>query len=378
MGLIRTVTTLHLAPACAPRRLSRSGRALLLGGLLEFAAMGWSQPAVRPQAAGSGPGSTLPVQQAAEDAMPGSIGGVVEGRDGAVYQGAHIALDVTAGLEPSERTTTSDSDGRFSFTGVPAGAFKLTVSAQGFSSKSVSGVLASGQSYDAWAIVLALDATSSEVRVNASREEIAEEQLKAEETQRVFGVIPNFYVSYVPNAPPLTSRQKFNLAWKASIDPITFIETAAFAGVEQAENTYSGLGQGAQGYAKRYGANYADNFIGTMLGSALLPSVFKQDPRYFYKGAGTVRSRVLYAIANAVICKGDNGRWQANYSGILGNLAAGGISNLYYPAANRDGVGLTFENAGLGAAAGAVQNLFQEFVVKRLTPKIPNYGPAQP
>jgi hypothetical protein len=115
-----------------------------------------------------------------------------------------------------------------------------------------------------------------------------------------------------------------------------------------------------------------------MLGSALLPSVFKQDPRYFYKGAGTVRSRVLYAIANAVICKGDNGRWQANYSGILGNLAAGGISNLYYPAANRDGVGLTFENAGLGAAAGAVQNLFQEFVVKRLTPKIPNYGPAQP
>ena len=225
---------------------------------------------------------------------------------------------------------------------------------------------------------LRCNTTSSEVSVNASREEIAEEQLKAEETQRVFGVIPNFYVSYVPNAPPLTPRQKFHLAWRSSIDPMTFLITGAFASVEQAQNTFSGFGQGAQGYAKRYGANYADGFIGNMIGGAMLPSVLKQDPRYFYKGTGTVRSRMLYAIANGVICKGDNGRWQPNYSGILGGLAAGGISNLYYPAANRDGVGLTFENAGLGVVGGAVQNLLQEFVVKRLTPKIPNYGPAQP
>jgi len=363
-------------------RFLRSGPILAFWGLSGLACCAWPQTAPMPQTGpagdGSGQVSAEDVPQPAADALPGRIRGVVEGRDGAVYEGALIALEGLGAPESEVKTATSDSDGRFSFTGVPPGPFKLTVSAQGFASRKVSGVLGPGASYDATEIVLLLDTTSSEVRVNASREEIAEEQLKAEETQRVLGAIPNFYVSYVPNAPPLTSKQKFNLAWKASIDPFTFVETAAFVGVEQAENSYSGFGQGAQGYAKRYGANYADNFIGTMLGSALLPSLLKQDPRYFYKGTGTVRSRVLYAIANAVICKGDNGRWQANYSGILGNLAAAGISNLYYPAANRDGAELTFENAAIGTAAGAVQNLFQEFVVRRLTPRIPNYGASQP
>jgi hypothetical protein len=191
-------------------------------------------------------------------------------------------------------------------------------------------------------------------------------------------VIPNFYVTYVPDAPPLTTRQKYGLAWKSSIDPITWLATGVFAGAEQADNTYSGYGQGAQGYAKRFGASYANSFINTMLGGAVLPQVFKQDPRYFYKGTGTIRSRALYALANAVVCKGDNGRWQANYSGILGSLAAGGISNLYYPASSRNGATLTFEGTGYGIAGSAVQNLFQEFVVRKLTPKIPHYGSSQP
>ena len=90
-----------------------------------------------------------------------------------------------------------------------------------------------------------------------------------------------------------------------------------------------------------------------------------------------MRSRILYAIANSVICKGDNGRWQANYSNILGNLAAGGISNLYYPANDRDGAGLTFENAAIGIGASAVANLFQEFLIRKLTPKVPNNTPAK-
>jgi hypothetical protein len=113
-----------------------------------------------------------------------------------------------------------------------------------------------------------------------------------------------------------------------------------------------------------------------MIGGAIFPSLLKQDPRYFYKGTGTTRSRIFYAIATTVVCKGDNGHWQPNYSGIIGGLAAGGISNLYYPASNRNGVSLTFENALTGIAGGAVQNLLQEFVVRRLTPKVPDYGPS--
>ena len=154
--------------------------------------------------------------------------------------------------------------------------------------------------------------------------------------------------------------------------------TGFSAGLEQANNTYSGYGQGADGYAKRFGAGYADNFIGSMLGGAILPSLLKQDPRYFYKGTGTTRSRLLYVIASAVVCKGDNGHWQPNYSGISASLATGGISNLYYPAANRNGVSLTFENAGMGIGQSAIQNFFQEFVVRKLTPKLPHFGPPKP
>jgi hypothetical protein len=194
----------------------------------------------------------------------------------------------------------------------------------------------------------------------------------------VLGVIPNFYVEYAPNAAPLNSRQKFSLAWRSSIDPFTFLASAAFAGVEQADNSFSGYGQGAQGYAKRFGANYADGFTSNMIGGAILPSLLKQDPRYFYKGTGTIRSRAFYAIAMTVVSKGDNGNWQPNYSGIIGGLAAGGISNLYYPASNRDGATLTFENALIGLAGGAVQNLLQEFVIRKLTPKVPKYSPSNP
>ncbi len=82
-------------------------------------------------------------------------------------------------------------------------------------------------------------------------------------------------------------------------------------------------------------------------------------------------------MANSVICKGDNGHWQPNYSSVLGNLAAGGI-NLYYPAKDRDGVGLTFEDGAIGIGATAAANLIQEFLIRKLTPHIPNHDPAKP
>jgi hypothetical protein len=167
------------------------------------------------------------------------------------------------------------------------------------------------------------------------------------------------------------------LAWKATVDPINFGLTGAIAGIQQATNSVSGYGQGAQGYGKRYGASYADSVAGTFIGSAILPSILKQDPRYFYKGTGSRRSRFLYAIANSVICKGDNRHWQANYSGILGSLAAGGISNFYYPATDRDAA-LTFENTLIGIGSSAANNLLQEFVIRKLTRNAPNYAPAKP
>jgi len=185
----------------------------------------------------------------------------------------------------------------------------------------------------------------------------------------VLGVIPNFYVSYAKHPVPLSPKQKFGLAWKTVIDPFTLVVVAGAAGVEQAQNHFSEYGQGAQGYGKRFGANYADTVSGTFIGAAILPVLLKQDPRYFYRGTGSTESRFFYAIANSVICKGDNGRWQPNYSNVLGSLAAGGISNIYYPSQDRDGAELTFENAAIGVGATAIGNIFQEFLIRKLTPK---------
>jgi hypothetical protein len=309
----------------------------------------------------------------------GSIHGVVEDRDGAVYEGAHVSLAQTSSSgTDAVMETTSGSNGRFNFDDVPPGAFKLTISSNGFATQAVTGTLHPGESFETDAIVLTMSAATSEVQVTASQEEIAQEELKLEENQRVFGVIPNFYVVYAPHAAPLTPKQKFNLAERSLIDPVTFLGVGISAGIEQATNSLSGYGQGAQGYAKRYGAGYADGFINTMIGAGFLASWWKQDPRYFQKGTGSIRSRAFYAIAMSVVCKGDNGHWQTNYSGIVGGLAAGGISNLYYPASSRAGVRLTFENALIGTGEGAIQNLIQEFIVRKLTPHVPNYGAGKP
>ncbi len=306
-------------------------------------------------------------------AQSGSITGTVAGRDGEAYEGVGVTLAMDGAPQP--QTTETDRNGAFQFAGLPAGAFKLTVSSQGFVTQTVSGVLQPGESYDAHTIVLPVKEATSEVRVSAEeQEEIAEEQIHLEEKQRVLGVLPNYYVSYAKNPVPLTSRQKFQLAFRSSVDPFTFVLSGVFAGIEQADNTFAGYGQGMQGYGKRFGAIYADTAVSNVIGGAILPSLFHQDPRYFYKGTGGVRARTEYAIANAVICKGDNMHWQFNYSALLGGLASAGISNLYYPKGDRSGVALTFENLGVGLAGSALQNVFQEFVVKKLTPSARRAG----
>ena len=276
-----------------------------------------------------------------------------------------------------DQKAQSGDDGQFSFADIAPGSFRLTIAAEGFATQTFDGNLRSGESYVVPRIVLTIATAVTEIRVVPSQFEVAEEQIKEEEKQRPLGFIPNFYVSYVPNAAPLTSKQKFELAGKVIVDPVTFGLTGAVAGLQQADNELGGYGQGAQGYAKRYGAAFADTVTGTLIGSAILPSLLKQDPRYFYKGTGSKRSRVLYALATSVICKGDDRHWQPNYSGILGSLAAGGISNAYYPAKDR-GAGLTFENAALGIGATAAANLLQEFLVRKFTPNGSNSNPPHP
>jgi hypothetical protein len=314
--------------------------------------------------------------QQSDPRLPGNIIGTVVDPTGAAVAGAHVVL--ARDEKSTKQEVLSGEDGQFSFPGVAPGPFQITVTSELFTTQNVSAILHPGENLTVPQIVFALATAVSRVQVSVPLVEVAEEELKVEEKQRIFGVIPNFYVTYVPNAAPLGSKQKFQLAWRSTIDPVNFVITGAIAGVEQATNTPSGYGQGAQGYAKRYGASYADLVTGTFIGGAILPSLLKQDPRYFYKGTGSVRSRVLYALANSVICKGDNGHWQANYSSILGSLAAGGISNLYYPEQNRNGAVLTVENTLIGIGETAATNLLQEFVIRKLTPNLSHQQPTTP
>jgi hypothetical protein len=315
-------------------------------------------------------------QQAPDPQLPGSISGTVVDRTGAVVAGARVSL--TREDHSPAQVVVTGQDGQFSFANSAPGPFQLTITCAGFATQASAGMLHSGENYTSPPIALAVATAITDVEVVLSPEEVAEEQIKDQEKQRVLGVIPNFYVTYVPDPVPLTARQKFGLAWKTTIDPVTLVLNGGVAGVQQATDEFSGYGQGAQGYAKRFGASYADTVSSTFIGGAILPSLLKQDPRYFYKGSGSTRSRLLYAIATSVICKGDNRRWQVNYSGILGALASGGLSNLYYPSTDRDGIGLTFENALIGIGQGAAANILQEFVIKKLTPKLPNQNPPKP
>jgi len=291
-----------------------------------------------------------------------SVTGVVIDQRGDPVPGATITLTEPAGENPG----LADENGSFTIP-ADAGTFDLQVSAPGFHRTTVHGELGANQQLDLGRLSLEIQTATEEVRVTLTKEELAEEQVRTEEKQRILGVIPNFFVTYDHNAVPLNARQKYELAFRTLIDPETIGVDFLSSGVQQGTGGLKGYGNGSRGYAKRFAAAYGTGSIDTMLGSAILPSLFKQDPRYFYKGTGTIRQRALYAMSMSVLCKGDNGHWQYNYSGLLGGLAAGGISNLYYPPANRNALGMTFENTAIGIGSSAVTNLVQEFLIRKFT-----------
>ena len=176
--------------------------------------------------------------------------------------------------------------------------------------------------------------SSSKAEQDADHQK-AEEQLKEQEHQRVMGVMAAFNTTINRDALPLSPGQKFQLFFKSQTDPWPFALTAVVAGIGQADDDHHEYGQGFQGYAKRYGADYTDAFIGNFFGNAVLTSLWHEDPRYFQKGTGSYSSRALWAATATVWCKRDNGSWGPNYANVVGNLIGAAIANVYYPASER-------------------------------------------
>ncbi len=190
--------------------------------------------------------------------------------------------------------------------------------------------------------------------------ELGKEQLAKQEKQRVLGVIPAFNSVYEGTVPPLTPGQKMKLMWKSTTDVYVFAFAAVTAGIGQAQNSHAAYGQGVEGYAKRFGANYADTADGNFWGNAILPIVMHEDPRYFRLGHGSFTHRFLYGMSTTVWCKRDNGTTGPNYANVMGNFIAGGISNLYYPAADR-GLEQTVQSALTVTAEGIIGAELIEF-----------------
>jgi hypothetical protein len=311
-------------------------------------------------------GAAVAQQVSAPKPQTGTIIGTVIDVNGGTVPGATVVLEGPS-IPDHQRVETNDN-GFFQLNHLNPGiSYHVTVSASGFADwTSPAVILKPSQNLELTSIRLRIAMAVTTVKAVLSTEELARQQVKIEETQRILGFIPNFYVVYDRNAVPLTPKLKFRLALKTWTDPVTFVGAAFVAAVDQAADTPD-FGQGAKGYGQRVGANYADGLTDIMIGGAILPSILHQDTRYFYQGTGTKKSRTLHALSWPFVCKGDNGHLQPSYSGLGGYLASGAISNAYYPASNR-GPGLVFSTTFIHIATDMANGILQEFILRKLTP----------
>jgi hypothetical protein len=297
----------------------------------------------------------------------GTICGTVTDGDGDIVPEATVLLEDNGPAH--QQKAIANDNGFFQFANISPGAsYHVIIHAEGFADWSSDPLrLQSGQVLILNKIALLLKGGSVSVRVTASTpEELAVEQVRIAEQQRILGFIPNFWVVYDRNPVPLTPKLKFRLALRVAMDPVTFFGVATMAAIDQAANTPNYV-EGAKGYGQRFGATYADAFTDAMLAGAVLPTLLHQDPRYFYQGTGTTRSRLRHALFSPFICMGDNGKWQPNYSSLGGNLGTTAMSELWYPESNR-GYKLVFGNFLIGEAERMVSGIAQEFLLRKVTP----------
>jgi len=148
---------------------------------------------------------------------------------------------------------------------------------------------------------------------------------------RLFFTLPNFLtLEEAGKVPPLTTGEKFKVTARSSFDPVELAWYGALAGIAQAEDDEPKYGQGAEGYADRYGVRFADGTIENFMTKAIFPSLLHQDPRYFQLGKGGFWHRTGYAVTRIFITRTDSGHNQFNYSEILGSASAAAISTYSY------------------------------------------------
>jgi hypothetical protein len=183
----------------------------------------------------------------------------------------------------------------------------------------------------------------------------------APSNDRLFWVMPNYLsVEGHQEIQPLSAKIKFRLSEKTMTDPVTVSFLGTLALMSQAGNSNPSYGQELSGYAKRYATLYANTGIGTLMTASVFPTVFKQDPRYFQLGSGSPWRRTVYSLSRIFVTRGDSGAVQFNYSEILGNGVAAGLSNTYLPQ-NQRNLGNTLRVWGANIMLNTICNVAKEF-----------------
>lgn len=338
-----------------------SRRTLTLAALLAVSIA----PPLHGQTAGNPAEAVAPA--ALPDAPEASVAGTLRGHivyaDGSPVSATEVNVLPSAG---SALKAMTDPDGAFAFPSVPAGPFTISAEADAMEPYSGTGVMPAEAALEMPTVTLRIAALVSTVNA-LTQEQAAEMEVDEQEHQRILGAIPNFLVTYEAEPVPLSSTQKYRLTLRTLFDPANIGVSVLVAGGEQATGSYKGFGGGMAGYGRRFGASFGDGATNILLTDAILPSLLHQDPRYFYKGTGSVRSRLGYVLKQAVEQRGDNGRWQPAWSNTAGDVGSALISNTYYPHQSTSWGKVTGQNFGIAIASQGISNLLQEFVFGRMT-----------
>ena len=182
-----------------------------------------------------------------------------------------------------------------------------------------------------------------------------------QQTKRILFIIPNFRsVSADVKLPPTTSKEKFKIFLDDSFDYSAFVEVAILSGLAEYKKSEPAFHSGAPGYARYYWHSFADNTDGNLMTEFLVPMASREDPRYYTLGHGGFLHRSVYSVSRLIITRDNHGNATPNFSEIVGNGAAAGVSNLYYPSPDRTWT-KTGQRWALQVGIDGLSNLVKEF-----------------
>jgi len=328
------------------------------------------------------PGPQLPAPQHPTPATPDArcrITGVVSDIQGGLIPGAHVLAE-RAGAPASESQEANASNlGHFRFSDLAPGTYSVTISSPGFETYSLQDIiLKPGESFELPEVALPIARTAADATVTITEQQLAEVELNDELHQRVLGILPNYYTSYIWDAAPLNMRQKFKLAIRSATDPVFFASTGITAGIRLANNSDPEYGSGVSAYFTIYAADYGDALVGRVVTSVFLNTLFHEDPRYFVMTNGSVLARSWHAVSSTFMQRGDDKRYHPAYANFIGNASAALLTSTWHQGSNTGLGQQVLNDTFLDLGGLAIRNMAREFLFRHLARHVPTYAKGKP